>query len=238
MEIIPAIDIIDGKCVRLTKGDYTQKKIYNENPVEVAKTFETAGVKRLHLVDLDGAKAGKIQNIKVLENIAINTNLQIDFGGGIKEIADVKSIFNSGASFVTIGSLAVKQPQLLQEWIDKFGANKFLIGADTLNFTIKTNGWLKDSGINIFDFISSLQKLGLTNIFCTDIEKDGMQNGPSIELYKQILEKRKGVNLIASGGVTTIVDIEELITIGCSGIIIGKALYEGTILLTDLKKYF
>ncbi len=237
MEIIPAIDIIDGKCVRLTKGDYSQKKIYNENPLEVSKTFEAAGIKRLHLVDLDGAKAGKIQNLKVLEAIANNTNLQIDFGGGVKQLTDVESILNAGASFITIGSLAVKEPILLQQWIEQFGANKFLIGADTLNYTIKTNGWLIDSGINIFDFISALQTMGITNIFCTDIEKDGMQNGPSVKLYQQIIETNKGINLIASGGVTTIADIDELIKTSCSGAIIGKALYEGTILLTDLKTY-
>jgi phosphoribosylformimino-5-aminoimidazole carboxamide ribotide isomerase len=237
MEIIPAIDIIDGKCVRLAKGDYAQKKVYNENPVEAAKTFANAGIKRLHLVDLDGAKTGKIQNINVLESIASNTNLQIDFGGGVKDLIDVENIFNAGASFVTIGSLAVKQPNLLQEWVEEFGANKFLIGADTLNYTIKTNGWLSDSGINIFDFISSLQKIGISNIFCTDIEKDGMQAGPSLQLYKQIIETNKAINLIASGGVTTIEDVEQLITVGCSGAIIGKALYEGTITLTRLKKY-
>jgi phosphoribosylformimino-5-aminoimidazole carboxamide ribotide isomerase len=237
MQIIPAIDIINGKCVRLTKGDYTQKKVYNENPVEVAKAFEVAGIKRLHLVDLDGAKQGKIQNITVLESITSNTNLQIDFGGGVKQLTDVENVFNAGASFVTIGSLAIKQPNTLKEWVEQFGANKFLIGADTLNYTIKIGGWLIDSGVNIFDFITSLQSMGITNIFCTDIEKDGMQSGTSVKLYKEIIEKNNGINLIASGGVTTIADIDELINVGCSGAIIGKALYEGSISLTELKKY-
>jgi phosphoribosylformimino-5-aminoimidazole carboxamide ribotide isomerase len=237
MEIIPAIDLIDGKCVRLAKGDFSQQKVYNQNPLEVAKEFEAAGIKRLHLVDLDGAKAGKIKHINVLETIARNTSLQIDFGGGVKQIEDVNSVLNAGACFVTIGSLAVKNPSLLQVWLNAFGATKFLIGADTLNYTIKTNAWINNSGINIFNFISSLQAMGLTTIFCTDIEKDGMQNGPSLQLYKEILQTNKGINLIASGGVTTVNDIEALAQIGCTGAIIGKAFYEGSILLTDLKKY-
>jgi phosphoribosylformimino-5-aminoimidazole carboxamide ribotide isomerase len=237
MQIIPAIDIINGKCVRLSKGDYAKQKVYNDNPVEVAKLFEDAGITQLHLVDLDGAKAGEIKNIKVLEAIANNTNLKIDFGGGIKQLTDVENVFNAGASFATIGSLAIKQPALLQSFIQHFGAAKFLIGADTLNYTIKISGWLTDSGVNIFDFITSLQNMGITNIFCTDIDKDGMQAGPSLQLYTQILEKKSTINLIASGGVTTVADIEQLVVIGCSGAIIGKALYEGTITLTELKKY-
>ena len=234
MTIIPAIDIINGKCVRLTKGDYTQQKVYNENPVEVAKQFADAGLQRVHIVDLDGAKAGKIINLAVLEAIASATNLVIDFGGGIKNINDVGSIFNAGASIATIGSLAVKRPELLEEWLMEFGASKFLIGADVLEGKIKISGWLEDGGIDIFSFIGKMIGLGVTNIFCTDISKDGAMEGPSIELYKQIIEQHPEINLIASGGVTTIDDVEKLKAIGCSGAIIGKAIYEGNISLQQL----
>ena len=189
MIIIPAIDIINGKAVRLTKGDYAQQKVYNENPVEVAKQFEAAGIERLHIVDLDGAKAGKIINLKVLEEIATATNLVIDFGGGVKNINDVGNIFNAGAAMVTVGSLAVKHPELLEEWLMEFSAEKFLVGADVLDEKIKISGWLEDGGINIFDFIGKMISLGTTNIFCTDISKDGMLEGPSFELYKRILEQ-------------------------------------------------
>jgi len=234
MTIIPAIDIIDGKCVRLTKGDYAQQKVYNQNPVEVAKMFEDAGIKRLHIVDLDGAKAGKIININVLENIATATNLVIDFGGGVKNMTDVGNIFNAGAAMVTIGSLAVKLPQLLEEWLMEFSAEKFLIGADVLDEKIKISGWLEDGGINIFDFIGKMIALGATNIFCTDISKDGVMQGPSIELYKKIMIEHPEINLIASGGVSNIEDVKELKAIGCSGAIIGKAIYEETVSLKDL----
>jgi phosphoribosylformimino-5-aminoimidazole carboxamide ribotide isomerase len=234
MTIIPAIDIINGKCVRLTKGDYAQQKIYNENPLEVAKQFEAAGITRLHIVDLDGAKAGTIINLKVLESIAGNTKLLIDFGGGIKKINDVESIFNAGAAIATIGSMAVKHPELLEEWLMEFGADKFLIGADVLDEKIKISGWLEDGGINIFTFIGSMIGLGVTNIFCTDISKDGVMEGPSLELYKKILEEHPEVNLIASGGVSSIDDVKQLKDIGCSGAIIGKAIYEGLITLDEL----
>jgi phosphoribosylformimino-5-aminoimidazole carboxamide ribotide isomerase len=234
MTIIPAIDIINGKCVRLTKGDYAQQKVYNENPVEVAKQFEAAGITRLHIVDLDGAKAGKIVNLKVLEEIADATNLIIDFGGGVKNITDVANIFNAGASMVTIGSLAVKHPELLEEWLMEFGEDKFLIGADVLNEKIKISGWLEDGGINIFDFIGKMIALGTNNIFCTDISKDGAMEGPSIELYKKIMQQHPEINLIASGGVSNIDDVMELKTIGCAGVIIGKAIYEGLVSLQDL----
>lgn len=234
MTIIPAIDIINGKCVRLTKGDYTQQKVYNENPVEVAKQFADAGLQRVHIVDLDGAKAGKIINLAVLEAIASATNLVIDFGGGIKNINDVGSIFNAGASIATIGSLAVKRPELLEEWLMEFGAGKFLIGADVLEGKIKISGWLEDGGIDIFSFIGKMIGLGVTNIFCTDISKDGAMEGPSVDLYKQIMDQHPEINLIASGGVTTIDDVEELKAIGCSGAIIGKAIYEGNISLQQL----
>ena len=234
MTIIPAIDIINGKCVRLTKGDYAQQKIYNENPLEVAKQFEDAGITRLHVVDLDGAKAGTIVNLKVLESIAANTKLVIDFGGGIKKINDVESIFNAGASIATIGSMAVKHPEILEEWLMEFGADKFLIGADVLDEKIKISGWLEDGGINIFTFIGRMIGLGVTNIFCTDISKDGVMEGPSIDLYKKILEEHPEINLIASGGVSNINDVVELKEIGCSGAIIGKAIYEGLITLEEL----
>src|SRR5882724_8948568 len=234
MIIIPAIDIIDGKCVRLTKGDYAQKKIYNENPVEVAKEFEAAGIQRLHIVDLDGAKAGKIINLNVLENIANATSLAIDFGGGVKNMTDVGNIFNAGAAMVTIGSLAVKHPELLEEWLMEFSPEHFLIGADVLDEKIKISGWLEDSGINIFNFIGRMISLGATNIFCTDISKDGVMQGPSIELYKRVIAEHPEINLIASGGVSNIEDVKQLKAIGCSGAIIGKAIYEGKVSLKDL----
>lgn len=234
MTIIPAIDIINGKCVRLTKGDYAQQKIYNENPVEVAKQFADAGLQRVHIVDLDGAKAGKIVNLGVLESIAAVTNLIIDFGGGIKNINDVSNVFSAGASIATIGSLAVKHPEIVEEWLMEFGADKFLIGADVLEEKIKISGWLEDGGIDIFTFIGKVIGLGAHNIFCTDISKDGLMEGPSVDLYKKIIEQHPEINLIASGGVTTINDVVELKAIGCSGVIIGKAIYEGNITLQQL----
>jgi phosphoribosylformimino-5-aminoimidazole carboxamide ribotide isomerase len=234
MEIIPAIDIIDGKCVRLTKGDYAQQKIYNENPVEVAKEFEAAGIKRLHMVDLDGAKAGKIVNLKVLEAVASQTNLVIDFGGGVKKITDVSDIINTGAAIVTIGSLAVKHPEVLEEWLLEFGPDKFLIGADVLDRKIKISGWLVDGGIDIDTFIGKMLALGVRNIFCTDISKDGAMEGPSIDLYKDIMNTHTEIKLIASGGVSNFHDVIELKEIGCSGAIIGKAIYEGTVTLKEL----
>jgi phosphoribosylformimino-5-aminoimidazole carboxamide ribotide isomerase len=234
MTIIPAIDIINGKCVRLTRGDYAQQKVYNDNPVDVAKELADAGIQRVHLVDLDGAKAGKIVNLAVLESIASATNLVIDFGGGIKNINDVGNVFSAGAAMATIGSLAVKHPELLEEWLMEFGANKFLIGADVLEGKIKISGWLEDGGIDIFTFIGKMIGLGASNIFCTDISKDGAMEGPSVELYKQIMEQHPEINLIASGGVTNINDVVELKAIGCSGAIIGKAIYEGNITLQQL----
>ncbi|MEJ7610581.1 MAG: 1-(5-phosphoribosyl)-5-[(5-phosphoribosylamino)methylideneamino]imidazole-4-carboxamide isomerase [Ferruginibacter sp.] len=244
MTIIPAIDIINGKCVRLTNGDYAQQKIYNDDPVEVAKQFAGAGLKRLHIVDLDGAKAGRLINIAVLENIAAATDLVIDFGGGVKKITDVETILNAGASIVTVGSMAVKHPEILEEWLLKFGADHFLIGADVLDEKVKISGWLEDSGINIFDFLNRLVSLGVTNIFCTDISKDGMLAGPSIDLYKRIMEQHPEINLIASGGVSSLNDVRELQEIGCHGAIIGKAIYEGLVPMNPLKgitegyKYF
>ncbi len=234
MTIIPAIDIINGKCVRLTHGDFAKQKIYNDDPVDVAKQFANAGLKRLHIVDLDGAKAGKIVNLSVLEKISSATNMIIDFGGGVKNIEDVESVLNAGASIVTIGSLAVKQPEVLEEWLMEFGADKFLIGADVLDENIKISGWLEDSGINIFTFIGKLISLGVTNVFCTDISKDGAMQGPSIDLYKKIMVQHPEINLIASGGVCCIEDVVELENIGCAGVIIGKAIYENLVPLDEL----
>lgn len=235
MTIIPAIDLINGKCVRLTKGDYAQQKIYNEHPLEVAKEFEDAGITRLHMVDLDGAKAGTIINLKVLETVASKTKLVIDFGGGIKKINDIESVFNAGAAIATVGSIAVKHPELLEEWLMEFGADKFLVGADVLDEKIKISGWLEDGGINIFSFIGKMIGLGVTNIFCTDISKDGAMQGPSIELYKKIMEEHPEIKLIASGGVTNLDDVIQLEKIGCAGAIIGKAIYEGTVTLKQLQ---
>lgn len=234
MTIIPAIDIINGKCIRLTKGDYARQIIYNESPVEVAKQFADAGLERLHIVDLDGAKAGSIKNLTILEQVAAAVNMVIDFGGGVKKINDVENVFNAGASMVAIGSLAVKEPSVLEEWLMEFGADRFLIGADVLDEQIKISGWLEDGGINIFDFAGRLISLGVTNIFCTDIDKDGMMQGPSISLYQKIMERHPEINLIASGGVSNMVDVRQLKEIGCSGAIIGKAIYENLISLQDL----
>ncbi len=234
MVIIPAIDVINGKCVRLVKGDYSKQKIYNDNPLDAAKAFADAGLQRLHIVDLDGAKAGKIQNLKVLESIAANTNLIIDFGGGIKNIEDVNAVFNAGASIITLGSIAVKKSDLIEEWIMEFGADKILIGADVLNEKIKISGWLEDGGITIFNFIGDMLAKGAINIFCTDISKDGMMEGPSVNLYKKLLTEFPRIKLVASGGVNSVDDVKQLKDIGCAGVIIGKAIYEGKISLKEL----
>ncbi|WP_295236770.1 1-(5-phosphoribosyl)-5-[(5-phosphoribosylamino)methylideneamino]imidazole-4-carboxamide isomerase [Sediminibacterium sp.] len=234
MEIIPAIDIIDGKCVRLTEGDYSQKTIYNENPLEVAKSFENAGIKRLHLVDLDGAKAGKVINWKVLESIAKNTQLVIDFGGGIKKETDLKLVFESGAALATIGSLAVKEPALFESWLNHYGANQFLLGADVKGENIAIGGWLETTNETIIEFIHNYTLKGVTQLFCTDISKDGKLEGPSIELYKKIIQQFPELYFIASGGVSSMKDIEELRLIGCSGVIVGKAIYEGRIKMNEL----
>ncbi len=237
MEIIPAIDIIDGKCVRLTQGDYAQKKVYNENPLEVAKQFEDAGIKRLHLVDLDGAQSGKVINLPVLERIASGTNLVIDFGGGIKTEATLISVFNAGANFATTGSIAAKEPETFYSWVQKYGAGKFLLGADVRNEKLAVNGWLEETDISVFDFIEKNIEQGVKNIFCTDISKDGLLAGPAIDLYKKIIEKNPEVNLIASGGVSSMKDLEILKNNGCYGAIVGKAIYEGKITLQELKVF-
>jgi phosphoribosylformimino-5-aminoimidazole carboxamide ribotide isomerase len=232
--IIPAIDIMEGKCVRLSKGDYSQKVVYYEDPLEAAKLFNDKGFQRLHLVDLDGAKAGNIKNLKVLENISSNTGLKIDFGGGIKNINDVTSVFDAGASMIAVGSIAAKNPSLIEEWVMEFGADRILVGADVLNENIKISGWLEDAGVSVFDFIGKMIAAGVQNIFCTDISKDGMLQGASVELYKILFQQFSTLNLIASGGVSSINDIEELKNIGCKGVIIGKAFYEGRISLSQL----
>jgi phosphoribosylformimino-5-aminoimidazole carboxamide ribotide isomerase len=235
MRIIPAIDIIDGKCVRLSKGDYSTKKIYNENPLEIAKEFEDNGIEYLHLVDLDGAKSQHIVNYKVLEKICSNTNLKVDFGGGLKTDKDLQIAFENGANQITGGSIAVKNPDIFKAWLKKFGNNKIILGADCKNKKIATEGWLNSSEIDVIDFISQYEQNGIKNVICTDIEKDGMLQGPSIELYKEIM-KETNVSLIASGGVSNFEDLIHLKEIGCAGAIIGKALYEGKIDLKDLKE--
>jgi phosphoribosylformimino-5-aminoimidazole carboxamide ribotide isomerase len=234
VQIIPAIDIIGGKCVRLTNGDYARQVIYDQEPLEAAKAFEDAGLERLHIVDLDGAKKRVIQNIDVLEKIAANTKLTIDFGGGIKTIEDVSRVFNAGASVVTIGSIAVRHPEIVEEWMMEFGAEKILIGADVLDGNIKISGWMEEGGITIMEFIGKMLALGATDIFCTDISKDGMLRGPSIELYRKIIAEFPMLKLIASGGVGNVQDILDLQLVGCKGVIIGKAIYEGKIKLSEL----
>jgi len=234
MRIIPAIDIIDGKCVRLTKGDYSTKKIYNENPLEVAKEFEANGIKYLHLVDLDGAKSKHIVNHKVLESISKNTSLKIDFGGGIKSNEDVKIAFANGAQQITAGSIAVHNPELFLSWLAAYGSDKIILGADANNRKIATQGWLENSETDVLDFIADYAQKGVEYVVCTDIAKDGMLQGTSNELYQEILLKAK-VKLIASGGVSSINDLLKLNQIGCEGAIVGKAIYEQKITLKELQ---
>jgi len=237
MKIIPAIDIIDGKCVRLEQGVYSAKTIYNENPLEVAKQFEDSGIKHLHLVDLDGAKQGEIINWKVLENIANNTNLIIDFGGGIKTEKDVRTVLNSGANQLTAGSIAVKNSNRVKEWIKLFGTEKIILGADVKNEMIAISGWQETSELNLFDFLEDYSNAGIKYSICTDISKDGMLVGSSIDLYKKIAVKFPELNLVASGGVTSIEEVKELSEMGMYGAIIGKAIYENKISLKELEKY-
>jgi phosphoribosylformimino-5-aminoimidazole carboxamide ribotide isomerase len=233
MKIIPAIDILNGKCVRLSQGDYKESKIYNENPLEVALRFQDSGIRHLHLVDLDGAKANQIANAKVLETIAKNTNLLIDFGGGIKSKKDLEIAFNAGAIQVTIGSLAVKNQALTVELIEEFGSDKIILGADCKNRKIATQGWTESTEIDVLDLIQFYQSKEVQSTIVTDIEKDGMLQGPSIKLYQEILQQ-SNIDLIASGGITTLEDLKILKEIGCSGAIIGKAIYEGKIKLKEL----
>jgi phosphoribosylformimino-5-aminoimidazole carboxamide ribotide isomerase len=235
MRIIIALDIIDGKCVRLTKGDFSTKKIYNENPLEVARRVEDSGIKYLHLVDLDGALKKRVVNYKILEKISAGTSLRIDFGGGIRSDDDLYIVFNSGARQVTCGSIAVINQPLVLEWLSKWGREKIMLGADSVNRMIATEGWSENYDSDIIKFITEYRARGIKYTICTDINKDGMLKGPSVGLYKEILEI-PGLKLIASGGITSIKDIEELSLIGCEGAIIGKALYEGILDLKDLSR--
>jgi phosphoribosylformimino-5-aminoimidazole carboxamide ribotide isomerase len=237
MRIIPAIDIIDGKCVRLSKGNYDTKKIYNENPLEVAKSFEAHGIQYLHLVDLDGAKSSQIINHKVLEQIASKTNLKIDFGGGLKSDTDLRIAFESGANQITGGSIAVKNPGLFQEWINTYGAEKIILGADANNEKVAISGWLEESKEDLIPFIKKYQINGIQYVICTDISKDGMLEGPSFELYQKILAQIPNLKLITSGGISAYDELPKLAEIGCEGTIIGKAIYENKISLKQLEKY-
>ncbi|RKN81005.1 1-(5-phosphoribosyl)-5-[(5-phosphoribosylamino)methylideneamino]imidazole-4-carboxamide isomerase [Ulvibacterium marinum] len=254
MRIIPAIDIIEGKCVRLSKGDYNTKKIYNENPLEVAKEFEAHGIQYLHLVDLDGAKSKHIINHKVLYQIASKTNLEIDFGGGLKTDEDLKIAFDNGAKQVTGGSIAVKEQSTFLDWLEKYGAEKIILGADAQNEKIAVSGWQEESNMDLVPFIKSYQQKGIKYVICTDIGKDGMLEGPSFDLYKKILSHTKqtetrvtmsgvedievpGIHLIASGGVSQFEELPKLREIGCEGVIIGKALYENRISLKQLESF-
>jgi phosphoribosylformimino-5-aminoimidazole carboxamide ribotide isomerase len=250
MRIIPAIDIIDGKCVRLSKGDYDTKKIYNENPLEVAKSFEAHGIQYLHLVDLDGAKSSQIVNYKVLEQIASKTSLKIDFGGGLKSDADLKIAFENGANQITGGSIAINQPEVFKNWIQQYGADKIILGADAMNEKVAISGWLEESKEEVIPFIQNYQKEGIQYVICTDISKDGMLEGPSFDLYQRILEsdllnqvshfersRETTLKLIASGGISTFDELPKLAELGCEGTIIGKAIYEGRISLKQLEDY-
>ena len=234
MDIIPAIDLIDGKCVRLTQGDYAQKKIYNENPLEVAKNFEAAGIRRLHLVDLDGAKAQHIVNYKVLQNIVTHTSLVVDFGGGLKTDADLRIAFDNGAAMITGGSIAVKDPETFARWITDYGPDKIILGADAKNGMIAVSGWTETASLELTAFIADYRAKGITRVICTDIGRDGMMQGPSVELYRDLLKQFPGLYLVASGGVSCMEDIITLREAGLPAVIIGKALYEEKIKLEDL----
>lgn len=235
MRIIPAIDIIEGKCVRLTKGDYATQKIYNENPLEVAKEFQDNGIEYLHVVDLDGAKSKHIVNYKILESIATKTNLKVDFGGGIKSNEDIKIAFESGANQITGGSIAIQNRELFLSWIENYGAEKIILGADCKDRKIATQGWLETSAIDVVDFIQDYERFGVLSAICTDVAKDGMLAGSAVTLYEEILSK-SNVQLIASGGVASMQDLKELKAIGCEGAIVGKAIYEGYINVKELQE--
>lgn len=237
MDIIPAIDIIDGKCVRLTQGDYAQQKMYNEYPLEVAQQFEDAGLRRLHLVDLDGAKAGQVRNWKVLETLTAKTKLVIDFGGGIKTQKDCSIIFDSGGAMAAVGSIAVRDEKTFLEWLALFGASRFLLGADVKREKIVVGGWLEETDIYVYDFLRGYLEKGVRQVFCTDVSKDGLLEGPAVDLYKNILKELPGLSLIASGGVSGMDDLHQLQEAGCTGAIVGKAIYEGRLQLADLKAF-
>lgn len=237
IQIIPAIDIIDGKCVRLTQGDYNQKKEYHSNPVEVAKMFEDAGIQRLHLVDLDGAKKKQIVNYKVLENITAATKLSIDFGGGLQSDEDLKIAFDSGAKQITAGSIAVKNPEKVQDWLTLFGKDRIILGADTKLGMIAVHGWQETSDLSIQQLMNQFIPFGISYSICTDVAKDGLLQGPSFDLYKQLAEEFKQINWIASGGVAEFADIKKLNEMGIYGVIVGKAFYEGRITLQQLAQF-
>jgi len=237
IEIIPAVDIIEGKCVRLSQGDYNSKKVYNENPVEVAKRFEGSGIKRLHVVDLDGAKSNKIVNYKTLEAIATNTTLTIDFGGGLKRDEDLEIAFNSGATMITGGSIAVKDPETFAGWIKKFGSKKIILGSDVKDKKIAISGWIEETELPLFDFLKDYIEKGIKKTICTDIAKDGMLQGPSFELYSDIKTSFPQLYTIASGGISSIVDVQELDAKNIDAVIVGKAIYEGNIKLSELERY-
>lgn len=237
MRILPAIDIIDGKCVRLSKGDYSTKIIYNENPLEVAKRFEAHGIQYLHLVDLDGAKSNQIINYKILEQIASKTNLTIDFGGGLKTDKDVQIAFDCGANQVTGGSIAIKNPNAFEQWILKYGADKIILGADANNRKVAVSGWLEESNQDLIPFVERYMAKGILQVICTDIAKDGMLEGPSFELYEEILSTVPKIQLIASGGISEFEELPKLAALGCEGTIIGKAIYEGKISLKQLEQF-
>lgn len=235
MRIIPAIDIIDGKCVRLTQGDYGKKRVYNEDPLAVAIDFQDAGIKYLHLVDLDGAKAGRVTNWKVIESITGHTNLTVDFGGGIKTDNDIRSLFDAGVAQVNLGSIAVKDPEKVAGWIQQWGADKIILSADVRNEIISINGWLERSTIHINDFVAGYLDKGIQYVTCTDISTDGMLSGPNLELYSALMKRFPAIKLIASGGVSSMQDLRDLEEINIDGVIIGRAIYEGKITLTDLR---
>ena len=235
MELIPAIDIIDGQCVRLTKGDYAQKTVYRNHPWDVAKEFETYGFKRLHVVDLDGAKAKHIVNSDVLQKITTETSLTVDFGGGIKTDEDIEKAFASGAQMLTVGSIAVTNPELFLSWIKKYGADRMILGADVRNGKISINGWKEDSSEDLLPFLRKYVDAGVTNVLCTEISKDGTLQGPAIDLYKRIMQEYPNLHLIASGGVSSIDDIKALEAAGIPAVVFGKAIYEGRINLKELE---
>ena len=235
MKIIPAIDILNGKCVRLQKGNYSQSTTYSDNPVAVAQSFEDQGFTHLHVVDLDGAKANKIINYKSLEAICKNTQLQVDFGGGIKREEDIQMAFDAGAQQITAGSIAVKQPEVFLSWLKTYGPERIILGADAKDRKIVSMGWQESSEFDVVDFIKSFKKQGVQHVICTDINKDGMLNGPAFNLYAEIL-KESSCQLIASGGVHSIEDIKKLKALGCAGVIVGKAIYEGQINLKNLSE--
>lgn len=237
IEIIPAIDIIGGRCVRLTEGDFKSIKVYGFSPVEMAKRFEDAGFRRLHIVDLDGAKVGQPTNLSVLDHIASSTTLEIDFGGGLKTVGDLHAVFAAGAGIASIGSVAVRSPEALRDWIRTFGGEKIMLGADARDGKVAIDGWKTDTGQNIIEFLRGWMSDGLGRAFVTDISKDGQLSGPGIQLYEKILTELPELHLIASGGVSSIRDIDELVRIGCSGVIVGKAIYESRIKLQELSRY-